>query len=124
MKENTLSYSKIKKSMESSTKKIHPIVIYGLENCPYCKAAYELLDQHKIKYHKIVVSNDENEKEKYKKLCSMNTFPMIFVRKSEDSSKYIKIGGFSDLKKYIDLLTYLRENDIHIQLLHEIDQLL
>lgn len=124
MKENTLSYSKIKKSMESSTKKIHPIVIYGLENCPYCKAAYELLDQYKIKYHKIVVSNDEKEKEKYKKLCSMNTFPMIFIRKSEDSSKYVKIGGFSDLKKYIDLLTYLRENDIHIDLLHEIDQLL
>jgi glutaredoxin len=115
-----LSSSQLKKNVST---KIHPIIVYSLETCPYCKSALSLLDSHKIKYNKIIVENDPKIKEKYKKLCEMNTFPMIFIQHYDDKNKYIKIGGYSDLQKYIDLTIQLRENNIHISILNSLDQL-
>jgi glutaredoxin len=57
------------------------ITIYILETCPYCNNALDLLTKLKIKHKKIVVPNTEEEKNKYKKLHKMNTFPQIFVDK-------------------------------------------
>jgi glutaredoxin len=91
MKSKELSISKLKKNIST---KMHPIVIYALPNCPYCKSALELLDTHKIKYNKMIVENEK--KEEYKKICSMETFPMIFIQRNDAPEKYIKIGGFSD----------------------------
>jgi glutaredoxin len=119
MKSKELSISKLKKNIST---KMHPIVIYALPNCPYCKSALELLDTHKIKYNKMIVENEK--KEEYKKICSMETFPMIFIQKREAPEKYIKIGGFSDLQKYIQLLLQLRSHDIHFDILHSLDDLL
>lgn len=118
-----LSISKLKKSISTSTSlKMHPIVIYALPQCPYCKSALELLDSHKMKYHKVIV--EAEKKEEYKKMCAMETFPMIFIRKRDQPEKYTKIGGFSDLQKYIQLLLQLRSNDIHMDVLEALDDLL
>ncbi len=120
-----LNSTQIKKSMDSKSSKMYPIILYVLENCPYCHSAMELLDNHKIKYNKIVVANDDTKtKDKYKKICNMNTFPMIFIQKSEDKSKYVKIGGFSDLQKYIQLIEHLNENNIDISIMKSLDDLL
>ncbi len=116
-----LSASTIKKEGEN---KLYPIVIYALENCSYCKSAVQLLDTHKIKYNKIIVENDQKVKEKYKKQCAMETFPMIFIQNPENEKKYMKLGGFSDLQTYIQLSKQLRENQINIEVLQIIDELL
>ena len=116
-----LSASTIKKEGES---KLHPIVIYALENCPYCKSAIQLLDTHKIKYNKIIVENEPKIKEKYKKQCAMETFPMIFIQNPDNEKKYMKLGGFSNLQTYIQLSKQLRDNEINIEILKIIDELL
>ncbi len=118
-----LSSSQVKKNVSNSTK-IHPIIVYALENCPYCKSAIALLDSHKIKYNKILVENDAKVKEKYKKMTQMSTFPMIFIQRSDEKSKYIKVGGYSDLQKYVDLTIQLRESEIDISVLKSIDEFL
>lgn len=116
-----LSISTIKKDEES---KLQPIIIYALEECPYCKGAVKLLDTHKIKYNKIIVENEQKIKEKYKKQCAMETFPMIFIQNPENDKKYIKLGGFSDLQTYIQLSNQLNENNIDINVLKAINELL
>ncbi len=120
-KMKNLSVSTIKKDEES---KLHPIIIYTLEECPYCKNAIKLLDTHKIKYNKIIVENETKIKEKYKKQCAMESFPMIFIQNPENEKKYMKLGGFSDLQTYIQLSKQLNENQIDINVLKAIDQLL
>ena len=116
-----LSISTIKKEGES---KLYPIVIYALEECPYCKSAVKLLDTHKIKYNKIIVENETKIKEKYKKQCDMETFPMIFIQNPENEKKYMKLGGFSDLQTYIQLSKQLNENNIDIDVLKSLSDLL
>lgn len=116
-----LSISTIKKDEEG---KLNPIIIYALEHCPYCKNATKLLDTHKIKYNKIIVENDDKMKEKYKKQCSMDTFPMIFIKNPDEDKKYIKLGGFSDLQTYIQLSNQLEENNININVLKSLSDLL
>lgn len=116
-----LQSSEIKKNISA---KIHPILLYALEDCPYCKSAIALLEEHKLKYNKIIVENNEKSKEKYKKMCKMNTFPMIFIRKSDDEKKYIQIGGFSDLQKYIQLIQHLEEHHIDINVMKSLSELL
>lgn len=110
----------IKKDEES---KLKPIIIYALKDCPYCKGAVKLLDSYKIKYNKIIIENDQNIKEKYKKQCNMETFPMIFIQNPENEKKYIKLGGFSNLQTYIQLSNQLNENNIDINILKAIMEL-
>ncbi len=116
-----LSVSIIKKDEEN---KLQPIIIYALEECPYCKNAIKLLDTHKIKYNKIIVENETKIKEKYKKQCTMESFPMIFIQNPKNEKKYMKLGGFSDLQTYIQLSNQLNENNIDISILKAIDELL
>lgn len=35
--------------------------LFILETCPYCKKVMAFLDEHKMKYRKIDISNKENE---------------------------------------------------------------
>ncbi len=117
-----LNQTTIKK--DASETKINPIIIYALEHCPYCKNATKLLDSHKIKYNKIIIENDDKIKEKYKKQCAMDTFPMIFIQNPDNEKKYIKLGGFSDLQTYIQLSNQLEENNININILKALNDLL
>jgi len=79
------------------------IVLYVLEGCPYCERALQMLKMEKIKHKKVVVPRDEEKKNEYKRMCEMETFPMIFIRnpKAHGENEYLKIGGSSDLEAYI-----------------------
>lgn len=71
------------------------MIIYIINNCPYCKKAISLLNYHHIKYTIVRVKKDE--KEYYKKRNKMETFPQIF-----NNGK--KIGGYDNLIKYLDII--------------------
>ncbi len=120
MKNTSLSQTTVKKNVEE---KLNDIIIYALEECPYCKAAIKTLDKNKIKYNKIIVENDPKIKDKYKKQTSMETFPMIFIQNQHNKNKYIKLGGFSDLQKYLQLIQHCNDNDINIDVLHSLYQI-
>lgn len=76
-------------------------VIYGIEHCPYCVKAKELLKNQKIKYLYFDVQKAPfNGKEEYKKLMKDHlqehkTFPAVF-------HKGKLLGGYSDLYNYFD----------------------
>ena len=119
-----------KKNITSSTikknvsKKLFPIVIYVLETCPYCHNALKLLDQLKIKYNKIIVENDDKIKDKYKKQTHMDTFPMILIQNPNDDSKYMKLGGYSNLLSYTQLIQKCDDDNIDISVLNALNDLL
>ncbi len=119
-KKNITSTS-IKKNV---SKKLYPIVIYVLDSCPYCHNALKLLDTHKLKYNKIVVENDEKIKDKYKKQTHMDTFPMILIQNPDDDSKYLKIGGYSNLLSYVQFIQNCDDNNIDISILNALNNLL
>ena len=70
------------------------ITIYSLEGCPFSIAAEKLVASKlpASKYDINRVSHDE--KSKYKKLHSYNTFPQVFVGNE-------LIGGYNELVKYL-----------------------
>lgn len=69
-----------------------------LEGCSYSKAAFELLQNHKIK-NKIKIVTFEN-KEKFK-LENYSTYPQIFLKK-EKTIDSLFLGGYSDLNELIN----------------------
>ena len=76
--------------------------IYSLVGCPYSIKSEETLKPYKPKIIKI----EQNEKEKYKKMNNMNTFPQIFL--VDDNNKKIKIGGYDIM---IELLAKIFKNE-------------
>lgn len=76
--------------------------IYSLVGCPYSMKACETLKLYKPKI--ITVTHDE--KEKYKKMNEMSTFPQIFL--VIDDKHRIKIGGYNET---INLLTKIFNKD-------------
>ncbi len=59
--------------------------IYTIDNCPYCMNTLMTLDKYRLPYHQVNVT--EEEKEYYKKLNNMPSFPQIFlVMKNKDGN--------------------------------------
>ena len=85
-------------------------ILYVLEGCPYCNNSLALMKKYNIKHKAIIVQPEE--KEKYKKLSKMNTFPQIFVKINKD--KIIKIGGNSDLEECIKLSNNIHNSNVSI----------
>ena len=75
------------------------IILYVLEESPYCNKALKELTKYKIKYKSIIVENTQEAKTHYKKQSGMLTFPQIFIEKNDGS--YLKIGGYDDLSLLI-----------------------
>jgi glutaredoxin len=71
--------------------------IYSLEGCPYSIKSEAMLKLCKPEIIKV----SQYEKDKYKTLNKMDTFPQIFLI---DDTKKIKIGGLNDT---IDLLNQI-----------------
>jgi glutaredoxin len=94
-------------------------VLYVLDGCPYCEKALEILKQHKLKYEKVVVPQEEEKKKLYKKKCEMTTFPMIFVETNE-KNQYIKVGGSNDLETYIQECQRLQSSPYSMNLIYSI----
>lgn len=84
------------------------LYIITLEDCPYSIAALELLDSLNIKYKHIIVTQTNKEKYKTKEI---DTFPQIYLVKD---NKKLLLGGYSDLKEFIDKFINQKYNEENI----------
>lgn len=94
-----------------NNKSKHIIEIFSLDGCGYSQAAENLLKEHNIPFNKVSVSHET--KEHHKKINDMNTFPQIFLNKSKD--KRTKIGGYSEIDSYLQIIKILCKLDIQKQ---------
>jgi len=85
------------------------IVLYVLDTCPYCNAALKMLSENNIKYKSIIVENNEEAKNYYKKQNHMNTFPQIFMQIEKDN--YMKLGGYDNLNETISICKSIRNSN-------------
>ena len=74
-------------------------VIYALKYCPYSERAVRIAQQLKLKAKVIWITHED--KNKYKKLNNMNTFPQIFYYSTLNAKTPVKIGGCDDFEKLI-----------------------
>jgi glutaredoxin len=88
------------------------IILYVLENCPYCNNSLKLLRQYKIKHQSIIVENTQEQKDFYKKQNKMSTFPQIFMK--IDKNSFMKIGGNSDLMEIIEHCDNISDSSVSI----------
>ena len=88
------------------------IILYVLETCPYCNSALEILQQNKIKHKSIVVENNEESKNFYKKQNNMKTFPQIFIKLEKDN--YMKLGGYDNLNETLDICKSIQNSDVSL----------
>ena len=86
------------------------IVLYVLKGCPYCNNALMLLKENNIKHKAIVV--EDKDKEKYKKLNKMNTFPQIFINVNGDN--YFKLGGNDDLVETMEIVKTIINSNVSL----------
>ncbi len=66
------------------------IVIYTLDDCPYCKKAKELIKAKGVSFKELNITNDDALEEEMKKRSGRTTLPQIFIDGRH-------IGGFDDL---------------------------
>lgn len=96
------------------------IIIYVLEGCPYCNNSLKLLKDNKIKHKVIVV--DPKDKEKYKKINKMNTFPQIFISAGKDT--YLKIGGNDDFVETLDIVKKIMKSNVSLDAVYYLYRLM
>lgn len=70
--------------------------IYSLVGCPYSMRSETLLKPYNHKIIKV----QQSEKQKYKDMNQMPTFPQIFL--VDDLNNRIKIGGLEDTVSLLD----------------------
>lgn len=69
--------------------------LYTMDNCPYCRAAKDLLERKKLSYREIRVPLDDDAQwDALEKRTGMKTMPQIF----EDEKL---IGGYDELRRYL-----------------------
>ena len=88
------------------------IILYVLETCPYCNNAIKILKENKIKYKTIIVENNEESKNFYKKQNNMNTFPQIFMQMDKDN--YMKVGGYDNLMETLENCRNIKDSSISL----------
>jgi len=96
------------------------IVLYVLKGCPYCNNALMLLKENNIKHKAIVV--EDKDKEKYKKINKMNTFPQIFI--NIDSNNYFKIGGNDDLVETMEIVKTIINSNVSLDAVYYLYKLM
>lgn len=67
------------------------IVIYTKEPCPYCVRAIQLLNEKKLSYEVVDLTDQPDEIDRIKKETGWKTVPIILI-----DGKVI--GGYTDLK--------------------------
>ena len=75
------------------------IKAFCLENCYFSENAKLLLNNNNIEFDLVNVRYEN--KDQYKKLNKMNTFPQIFLETGNES---VKIGGYDDFNKLINII--------------------
>ncbi len=98
------------------------IILYVLENCPYCNRALQLLSSNKIKYSSIIVKNTDEEKNFYKKQNKMSSFPQIFMQINDDN--YMKIGGCDDLQEILEYCVSIKSANVSVDSIYNMYKLL
>lgn len=68
------------------------ITIYSKDNCPYCVAAKQLLNDKGVAFEEHNLQHKPDELQALKNRTGMRTVPQIFFDEK-------LIGGFSDLQK-------------------------
>jgi len=96
------------------------IVLYVLKGCPYCNNELMLLKENNIKHKAIVV--EDKDKEKYKKLNKMNTFPQIFINVNGDN--YFKIGGNDDLVETMEIVKTIMNSNVSLDAVYYLHKLM
>jgi glutaredoxin len=79
-----------------------------------------LLKENNIKYKAIIV--EDNDKEKYKKLNKMNTFPQIFINVGQDN--YFKIGGNDDLIETLEIVKAINNSNVSLDAVYYLHRLM
>ena len=87
------------------------ISAYILNNCYYSQQAFDALKNSKIRFKYFEVPQDEKIKSNLKKLHKMTTFPQIFY--TNETGKNIKIGGYSELIEYINVIENVKANKLN-----------
>ena len=75
------------------------IKAFCLENCFFSENAKLLLNNNNIEFDLVNVKYEN--KEDYKKLNKMNTFPQIFLETGNES---LKIGGYDDFNNLVNII--------------------
>jgi glutaredoxin len=96
------------------------IVLYVLKGCPYCNNALMLLKENNIKYKAIVV--EDKDKEKYKKINKMNTFPQIFI--NVDGNNYFKLGGNDDLVETMQIVKTIINSNVSLDAVYYLHKIM
>lgn len=96
------------------------IILYVLKGCPYCNNALMLLKENNIKHKAIVV--EDKDKEKYKKINKMNTFPQIFINVNGDN--YFKIGGNDDLVETMEIVKTIINSNVSLDAVYYLHKLM
>jgi glutaredoxin len=96
------------------------IILYVLKGCPYCNNALMLLKENNIKHKAIVV--EDKDKEKYKKLNKMNTFPQIFI--NVNGNNYFKIGGNDDLVETMEIVKTIINSNVSLDAVYYLHKLM
>ena len=91
------------------------LFVVTLDNCPWSKAAIDLLNSFKIKYKHLKVN--QNNKEKYK-TSEINTFPQIYLKKNSSNDSLL-LGGYNNLKDFIDTFINQKYDDNKINLFQQ-----
>lgn len=68
------------------------VTIYSKDPCPYCVNAKRLLDEKKIQYQEIDLTNKPEEMVRIKNETGWRTVPIIMIGDK-------LIGGYTDLKE-------------------------
>lgn len=71
------------------------IIIYSMDNCPYCDAAKALLKNLQLNFQEINISNDDQKRSDLVNKTGHRTLPQIFI---DDEF----IGGYNELKIFLN----------------------
>jgi len=91
------------------------LFIVVLENCPYSISAIELLNSFKIKYK--ILNVKRTDKEKYK-TNEIDTYPQIYLKKTPSNDSLL-LGGYSNLKEFIDTFINKEYNEKNITIFNK-----
>ena len=86
------------------------LFIVILEDCIYSTSVINLLDSFKIKYKHLKVM--QKDKDKFKTI-EIDTFPQIYLKKNKNNDSLL-LGGYNDLKYFIDLFIKQKYNEKNI----------
>ena len=83
--------------MKSTNKKF---ILYTMSGCPFCVEAKKDLKDRDISFDTISFDNRPKVLKEIKQIYDWKTVPMVFERLDTETFKLI--GGYTDLKNYLE----------------------